>query len=181
MYYSYLSYNSIVSWCMIYHRGIDPSYVWVCQLCHYLWPGGQSPMTFDGKHFWGPFRADTEKKKIATHLTRPNNFDWMCKLCSYHAILENVLLRNFSMPSVFFSIFFLTPPHIWLCPTPTTNNGWFLMWWATLASMLRWIWPNLEFWYKNRTLGSDLTKGGLSMGKVVEVDLERIAKVHNPF
>ena len=40
------------------------------------------------------------------------------------------------------------------------------------ASMLTWIWLSLEFCYENKTSRSDPTKGGLSMGNVLEVDLE---------
>ncbi len=54
--------------------------------------------------------------------------------------------------------------------------NWRSLWWATLASMLRWFWPNLEFCYKNRTPGSDPIKCGLYNGNVVEVDLEKKPK-----
>ncbi len=52
--------------------------------------------------------------------------------------------------------------------------------WATLASLLRWFWPNLEFCYKKGTPGSDDTKGGLSNGNVVEVDLEKKSQRAHP-
>ncbi len=54
------------------------------------------------------------------------------------------------------------------------------LWWATLASMLRGFSPNLKFCYKNRTPGSDPTKGGLSMGNVVKVDLEKKSQRAQP-
>ncbi len=54
------------------------------------------------------------------------------------------------------------------------------VWWATLASMLRWFRPNLEFCYKKGTFGSDTTKGGLSNGNVVEVDQERKSQRAHP-
>ncbi len=54
------------------------------------------------------------------------------------------------------------------------------VWWATLASMLRWFWPNWEFCYENKTPGSDATKGGLSIGNVVEVDLEKKSQRAQP-
>ena len=46
--------------------------------------------------------------------------------------------------------------------------------------MLRWIWPNLEFCYKNRTPGSDPKKGDLSMGNDLEVDLEKNSQRAQP-
>ncbi len=46
--------------------------------------------------------------------------------------------------------------------------------------MLGWIWQNLQFCYENRTPGPDPAKGGMSMGNVVEVDLEKKSQSAQP-